>query len=109
MRVTSYFTSKWKKSDKNGRKCSGKRIPPTVNENDNPKGLQFSAILDLRISHGKGVIQVLDDKKLRVEGSDWALFDFRLCRRQRSSHRRKEHEESDRGIFLSKRRRNQMF
>jgi len=54
--------------------CPGKRIPPKVNENDNPKGIQFSAILDLRISDGKGVIQVLDDKKLRVEGSDWAVL-----------------------------------
>jgi len=78
-------------------------IPPTANENDNPKGIQFSAIFDLRISNGKGVIQVLDDKKLRVEGSDWALFGFRLGRRQRSSHRRREHKESDRGFFLSKR------
>jgi alpha-L-fucosidase 2 len=54
--------------------CPGKRIPPTANENDNPKGIQFSAILDLRISDGKGVIQVLDDKKLRVEGSGFVRF-----------------------------------
>ncbi|KAE8008055.1 hypothetical protein FH972_004603 [Carpinus fangiana] len=54
--------------------CPGKRIPPKVNENDNPKGIQFSAILDLQISDGKGVIQVLEDKKLRVEGSDWAVL-----------------------------------
>jgi hypothetical protein len=46
------------------------------------------------------VIQVLDDKKLRVEGSDWALFGFRLGQCQRSSHRRREHEESDRGFFF---------
>jgi alpha-L-fucosidase 2 len=54
--------------------CPGKRISPKVNENDNPKGIQFSVILDLSISDGLGVIQVLDDMKLRVEGSDWAVL-----------------------------------
>lgn len=54
--------------------CPGKRISPKVNENYNPQGIQFSAILDLQISDGKGVIQILDDKKLRVEGSDWAVL-----------------------------------
>jgi alpha-L-fucosidase 2 len=32
--------------------CPGKRISPKVNENDNPKGIQFSVILDLSISDG---------------------------------------------------------
>lgn len=54
--------------------CPGKRIPPKVNQDDNPKGIQFSAVLDLQISNGVGAIHVLDDKKLRVEGSDWAVM-----------------------------------
>ncbi|GAU15038.1 hypothetical protein TSUD_48340, partial [Trifolium subterraneum] len=54
--------------------CHGKRIPSEVNSSDNPKGIQFSAVLDMHISTEKGVIQVLDDKKLRVEGSDWAIL-----------------------------------
>ncbi|KAA8545809.1 hypothetical protein F0562_020740 [Nyssa sinensis] len=54
--------------------CPGNRIPPKVNENDNPKGIQFTAVLDLQISDGIGVIHVLDDRKLKVEGSDWAIM-----------------------------------
>ncbi|RVW61376.1 Alpha-L-fucosidase 2 [Vitis vinifera] len=54
--------------------CPGKRIPPKVYENDNPQGILFSAVLDLQISDGRGVINVLDDKKLKVEGSDWAVL-----------------------------------
>eukprot|EP00268_Persea_americana_P050346 TRINITY_DN5468_c0_g1_i5.p1 TRINITY_DN5468_c0_g1~~TRINITY_DN5468_c0_g1_i5.p1 ORF type:complete len:846 (-),score=155.03 TRINITY_DN5468_c0_g1_i5:324-2861(-) len=51
--------------------CPGKRIPPKANEN--PKGIQFSAVLELRISDN-GVIKIVDGKKLRVEGSDWAVL-----------------------------------
>lgn len=54
--------------------CPGKRIPPRVYENDNPQGIRFSSVLDLQISDGRGVINVLDDKKLKVEGSDWAVL-----------------------------------
>ncbi|KAF2294916.1 hypothetical protein GH714_027009 [Hevea brasiliensis] len=54
--------------------CLGKRIPPKVKAGDNPKGIQFSAVLDLQISEGIGVIHVLDNMTLKVEGSDWALL-----------------------------------
>jgi len=54
--------------------CRGKRLPPTDNSSDIPKGIQFSAVLDMQISTEKGVIHVLDDKKLRVKGSDWAIL-----------------------------------
>ncbi|GMY38602.1 alpha-L-fucosidase 2-like, partial [Fagus crenata] len=54
--------------------CPDKRIPPAMDANDNTKGIKFSAVLDLQISDGRGVIHVLDDKKLRVEGSDWAVL-----------------------------------
>ncbi|KAF9621997.1 hypothetical protein IFM89_029217 [Coptis chinensis] len=54
--------------------CPGKRIPPHATLNDSPKGIQFTAILSLQISDGVGVVQVLDDKKLKVEGSDWAVL-----------------------------------
>ncbi|XP_058070024.1 alpha-L-fucosidase 2-like isoform X2 [Magnolia sinica] len=54
--------------------CPGKRIPPKANANENPKGIQFSAVLELRISDGAGTIKILDDKKLKVEGSSWAVL-----------------------------------
>lgn len=54
--------------------CPGKRIPPAVDANDDPKGIQFSAILDVQISDVRGVIRILDDKKLSIEGSDWAVL-----------------------------------
>ncbi|KAE8708266.1 Alpha-L-fucosidase 2 [Hibiscus syriacus] len=54
-------------------KCPGKRIQPRVIANGNPKGIQFAAILDLQISEG-GVSHIIDDKKLKVEGSDWAVL-----------------------------------
>ncbi|KAK7280301.1 hypothetical protein RJT34_25363 [Clitoria ternatea] len=54
--------------------CPGSRIKPKLNSSDNPKGIQFSAVLDVQISKDKGVINVLEDKKFRVEGSDWAIL-----------------------------------
>ncbi|KAJ4716205.1 Alpha-L-fucosidase 2 [Melia azedarach] len=54
--------------------CPGKRIAPKVMVNDNPKGIQFTAVLDLQISDGRGIVQSLDDKKLKVEGCDWAVL-----------------------------------
>ncbi|KAK8263157.1 hypothetical protein V6Z12_D12G023600 [Gossypium hirsutum] len=53
--------------------CPGKRIQPKVGLNENPKGIQFTAVLDLQVSQG-GVIHNIDDKKLKVEGSDWAVL-----------------------------------
>ncbi|XP_052211588.1 alpha-L-fucosidase 2-like isoform X2 [Diospyros lotus] len=53
--------------------CPGKRLPKR-NENDNPKGIQFYAVLDLQISNGVGGIQNLGDGKLKVKGSDWAVM-----------------------------------
>ncbi|CAK8573886.1 unnamed protein product [Lathyrus sativus] len=54
--------------------CPVKRIAPHLNYTGEPKGIQFCAVLDLQISNGKGVIHALDDKKLRVEGADWAIL-----------------------------------
>eukprot|EP00258_Populus_trichocarpa_P048786 XP_024464805.1 alpha-L-fucosidase 2 isoform X3 [Populus trichocarpa] len=54
--------------------CPGKRIPPKLNADDNPKGIQFTAILNLQISNSRGVVHVLDGRKLKVEGSDWAIL-----------------------------------
>ncbi|KAM7482455.1 hypothetical protein LguiB_007038 [Lonicera macranthoides] len=54
--------------------CPGKRIPQKVNEDDNPKGIQFSAVLGLQISDGSGEIQISDGNKLKVEGADWAVI-----------------------------------
>ncbi|PRQ22833.1 putative glycosidase [Rosa chinensis] len=52
--------------------CPGRRISPKYN--DNPEGIQFTAVLDLQISGDKGVIHALDDKKFRVEEADWAVL-----------------------------------
>ncbi|PIN05918.1 Alpha-L-fucosidase [Handroanthus impetiginosus] len=64
--------------------CPGERIPPQDNPkapsppknitNGNPKGIQYSAVLDLQISEGAGEVQVVDGRKLRVEGCDWAVI-----------------------------------
>ncbi|XP_019439048.1 PREDICTED: alpha-L-fucosidase 2 [Lupinus angustifolius] len=57
--------------------CRGHRMQPRVDSTDSsnfPKGIQFSAVLDIQISNDKGVIHVLDDNKLRIEGSDWAVL-----------------------------------
>ncbi|KAK3035764.1 hypothetical protein RJ639_033466 [Escallonia herrerae] len=61
--------------------CPGKNISPKVKKteypkgNDNPrqednlKGIQFSAVSD-----GAGAVHVLEGNKLKVEGSDWAVI-----------------------------------
>nr|XP_043627326.1 alpha-L-fucosidase 2-like [Erigeron canadensis] len=56
--------------------CPGRRKPPTLfGENeDKPEGIKFSAILDLQTSDGAGSVTVLDEKKLKVEGCDWAVL-----------------------------------
>ncbi|KAL5993877.1 hypothetical protein ACLOJK_038234 [Asimina triloba] len=54
--------------------CPGKRIPPKTNLNEDPKGIQFSAVLELQISGDAGTIQILDSKKLKVQGSNWAIL-----------------------------------
>ncbi|KAF5789996.1 putative alpha-L-fucosidase [Helianthus annuus] len=56
--------------------CPGRRKPPTLfTENDSiPTGIKFSAFLDIKVSDGTGTITVLDEKKLKVEGCDWAVL-----------------------------------
>lgn len=67
--------------------CPGRRIPPQVYgndnptgrspvymENDNPKGIQYSVVLDLQISDGGGELHVVDGRKLQVVGCDWAVI-----------------------------------
>ncbi|KAI3986982.1 hypothetical protein MKX01_039917, partial [Papaver californicum] len=39
-------------------------------DDDDPKGIKFSAVLGLQISGGKGVVSILDHRKLKVENSD---------------------------------------
>ncbi|CAL5390997.1 unnamed protein product [Camellia sinensis] len=79
--------------------CPGKRIPPKLNENDNPKGIQFSAILDLQISD-VGTINVLDDNKLKNEGSDWALSKSSKNVGENGCLDRKKHLSSATDLFL---------
>ncbi|KAL8554632.1 hypothetical protein ACS0TY_002718 [Phlomoides rotata] len=68
--------------------CPGRRIPPLVYGNDdpkgrgplgplqhsNPKGIQYSAVLDLQISDGAGELHVVDGRKLRVVGCNWVVI-----------------------------------
>ncbi|KAB5520717.1 hypothetical protein DKX38_025036 [Salix brachista] len=54
--------------------CPCNRYAQKLNENDSPQGIQFTAILDLQVSEARGVVRVLEDSKLRVEGSDWAVL-----------------------------------
>ncbi|XP_071736799.1 alpha-L-fucosidase 2-like [Rutidosis leptorrhynchoides] len=56
--------------------CPGRRKQPTLfaENDDNPEGIKFSTVLDLQISNETGLITVLDEKKLRVEGCDWAVL-----------------------------------
>ncbi|KAG7014958.1 Alpha-L-fucosidase 2, partial [Cucurbita argyrosperma subsp. argyrosperma] len=49
--------------------CPGLRIPPKMDLDDNPKGIQYSAV-----NNGSGVVHDLDEKKLKVNGSDWAVL-----------------------------------
>ncbi|XP_057863787.2 alpha-L-fucosidase 2 isoform X2 [Cryptomeria japonica] len=54
--------------------CPGKRVPPKKKLNADIQGIKFCAILELHISNDAGVISSIDDKQLRVEGSNWAVF-----------------------------------
>ncbi|XP_058070041.1 alpha-L-fucosidase 2-like isoform X2 [Magnolia sinica] len=54
--------------------CPGERIPRKSDANENPKGIQFSAVLELRISDDAGAIKIVDGKKLKVEGTSWAVL-----------------------------------
>ncbi|MCD9637534.1 Alpha-L-fucosidase 2 [Datura stramonium] len=54
--------------------CPGKRKTSKVNANDNPKGIQFAAILDLQINGASGTLRVLDNRKFHVEQCDWAVI-----------------------------------
>lgn len=54
--------------------CPGTRVAPKGSPSDGPKGIEFSAILDLQISGDSGLVQVQDGRKLRVENSSWAVL-----------------------------------
>ncbi|KAK6916372.1 Glycosyl hydrolase family 95, N-terminal domain [Dillenia turbinata] len=54
--------------------CPGRRIPPKYGESDDPKGIQVCAVLSLQISDGSGEVQVLDDRKLKIDDTDWAVL-----------------------------------
>lgn len=55
-------------------RCPSKRIPPELFAKDYPYGIKFSAVLDLKISEGNGMVNILDDKNLKVEAADWAVL-----------------------------------
>lgn len=51
--------------------CPGKRMAPKVNA---PEGIHFCVTLDLQISDNVASVKILDERKLRVEGSDWVVM-----------------------------------
>lgn len=55
-------------------RCPGKRIPPEHSAKDIQLGIEFSAILDLKISDSNGVINISNDKNLKVEAADWTVL-----------------------------------
>ncbi|XP_057863785.2 alpha-L-fucosidase 2 isoform X2 [Cryptomeria japonica] len=54
--------------------CPGKRPPPQKNLHANKPGIKFCAILELHISSEAGVVSSIEDKQLKVEGSNWAVL-----------------------------------
>lgn len=55
--------------------CPGKRIPPKSSSNsNNPQGIKFSAIVDIQISGDSGSVTIVDNRKLKITGSDWAIL-----------------------------------
>ncbi|KAK4437938.1 Alpha-L-fucosidase 2 [Sesamum alatum] len=68
--------------------CPGRRVPPKVYGNGNPKGsspkksiktpnpkgIRYSAVLDLQISDDAGELQVVNGRKLQVKGGNWAVI-----------------------------------
>ncbi|KAL1218130.1 Alpha-L-fucosidase 2 [Cardamine amara subsp. amara] len=59
--------------------CRPKRLPVNLSKSinatyDDHKGLQFAAILEVRVSNGGSVSSSLGGKKLSVEKADWALL-----------------------------------
>ncbi|XP_020241025.1 alpha-L-fucosidase 2 isoform X2 [Asparagus officinalis] len=54
--------------------CPAKRILQKGNTSVDLEGIQFSAVIDLQIGGEAGTIRVVDDNKLKVEGSDWAVL-----------------------------------
>ncbi|KAF9665972.1 hypothetical protein SADUNF_Sadunf16G0180600 [Salix dunnii] len=54
--------------------CSEKRMASEVKANDDPKGMKFTAVLDLQINNGARLVRLPDDNKLKVVGADWAVL-----------------------------------
>lgn len=54
--------------------CPGQRTLQEASVNDNPQGLLFTAVLEIRVSSEAGAITKLNDQKLKVEGSTWAVL-----------------------------------
>ncbi|KAL0921796.1 hypothetical protein M5K25_008905 [Dendrobium thyrsiflorum] len=54
--------------------CPRKRRPPKVELSKNSDGIQFAAVLDVQIAGNNAVVQVVEDRKLKIEGADWAVL-----------------------------------
>nr|CAD1837884.1 unnamed protein product [Ananas comosus var. bracteatus] len=54
--------------------CPGKRIPPKENASESPSGIKFSAILNLQIGGDDYTAQIVDDRKIKVDGADWVVM-----------------------------------
>ncbi|WOL01690.1 alpha-L-fucosidase 2-like [Canna indica] len=54
--------------------CPGERIAPKESVSEDPRGIKFSAILDLRLGGDGSKVQIIDDRKLKIEGADWVVL-----------------------------------
>ncbi|PKU59457.1 Alpha-L-fucosidase 2 [Dendrobium catenatum] len=54
--------------------CPPKRRPPKVELSKNSDGIQFAAVLDVQIAGNNAVVQVVEDRKLKIDGADWAVL-----------------------------------
>lgn len=54
--------------------CPGKRTPPQNDMREVRQGIKFCAILELHISADAGVVSSIEEKNLKVEGSNWAVL-----------------------------------
>ncbi|KAG0492666.1 hypothetical protein HPP92_006064 [Vanilla planifolia] len=54
--------------------CPGNRKPPNVDLPENLTGIQFASVLDLQIAGVNGMVQVIENRKLKVEAADSAVL-----------------------------------
>ncbi|XP_020593572.1 alpha-L-fucosidase 2 isoform X2 [Phalaenopsis equestris] len=54
--------------------CPVKRRPPKIKLSENSNGVRFAAVLDVQIGGSNAMVQVMEDRKLKIDGADWAIL-----------------------------------